>query len=71
MMRRVRGIGPAALVRAREADSTHVVAIDTDPLVGTAEGGAWWDVPVPEVSGRAAVVEANAAYTDAKTLQRI
>lgn len=39
-----------ALKRARNAKGTYVVVIDTDPARGTAEGGAWWDVPV---SGKA------------------
>ncbi|MEQ8982234.1 MAG: thiamine pyrophosphate-dependent enzyme, partial [Deltaproteobacteria bacterium] len=37
---------PAALQRARAADRTAVVVIETDPERGTSEGGAWWDVPV-------------------------
>jgi 3D-(3,5/4)-trihydroxycyclohexane-1,2-dione acylhydrolase (decyclizing) len=44
--------------RSREAkqhDRTTVIVIDTDPLVSTEAGGAWWDVAVPEVSERAEV----------------
>jgi len=55
----------AALQRARLSDRTYVVVIDTDPAIVTEAGGAWWDVPVPEVSGRAEVRAARAAY-DAK-----
>ncbi len=40
----------AALVRARAADRTYVVVIDTDPLRSTEAGGWWWEVGVPEVS---------------------
>lgn len=36
----------AALPRALAAKRTQVLVIDTDPAVGTAEGGAWWEVPV-------------------------
>ena len=39
----------AALARARVAERTSVIVIETDPTVGTNEGGAWWDVAVPEV----------------------
>jgi 3D-(3,5/4)-trihydroxycyclohexane-1,2-dione acylhydrolase (decyclizing) len=53
---------PAALERALRADRTSVVVIDTDPQHSTAAGGAWWDVPVADVSASAAVQEAGARY---------
>ena len=37
----------AALDRAKASDRTYVIVIDTDPLISTAAGGAWWDVPAP------------------------
>ena len=52
----------AALGRARAAKRTYVVTIDTDPARTTAEGGTWWDVAVPAVSGRAQVVAARRQY---------
>jgi len=55
----------AALDRARAADGTYVVVIATDPLAATAEGGAWWDVAVPEVSDRDAVRRAHGDYQHA------
>ena len=45
----------AALERARDAERTYVVVIDTDPMASTEAGGAWWDVPVAEVSESASV----------------
>jgi 3D-(3,5/4)-trihydroxycyclohexane-1,2-dione acylhydrolase (decyclizing) len=54
----------AALVRAKNADRTSVIVIDTDPLKTTEAGGWWWDVAVPEVSERAEVRAARAAYDD-------
>ncbi len=45
----------AALQRARAADRTYVVCIETDPARTTDEGGCWWEVAVPEVSDRAEV----------------
>jgi 3D-(3,5/4)-trihydroxycyclohexane-1,2-dione acylhydrolase (decyclizing) len=54
----------AALQRARAADRTYVVVIDTDPVASTAAGGVWWDVPVAEVSEHAAVQQAAAHYQD-------
>ncbi len=49
----------AALARARAADRTYVICIDTDPARTTDEGGWWWEVAVPEVSEREAVREAR------------
>ncbi len=60
-----------ALARARKAERTYIVTIETDPYAGTAEGGAWWDVPVPQVSSRKAVQAASNAYREAKKRQRL
>ena len=60
----------AALKRARTAERTYVVCIETDPNRTTEEGGWWWDVAVPEVSERDGVRKARAAYEDAKKRQR-
>ena len=61
----------AALKRARKADRTTVVVIDTDPLVTTEAGGHWWDVAVPEVSVRKEVKAARKAYEEKVKLQRV
>jgi 3D-(3,5/4)-trihydroxycyclohexane-1,2-dione acylhydrolase (decyclizing) len=61
----------AALARARRADRTTVLVIETDPLAPTAAGGAWWDVAVPEVSDRAEVRAAYARYVEARRRQRL
>ncbi len=53
---------PAALDRARVATRTAVVVIDTDPGPSTGDGGAWWDVSVPEISQRPEVRAARARY---------
>jgi 3D-(3,5/4)-trihydroxycyclohexane-1,2-dione acylhydrolase (decyclizing) len=52
-----------ALKRARASRKTYAIVIDTDPERGTAEGGAWWDVPV---SGKA-----RAPYEKARAKQRL
>ena len=52
-----------ALKRARNATRSYAIVIDTDPDRGTAEGGAWWDVPV---SGKA-----RGAYERARARQRL
>jgi 3D-(3,5/4)-trihydroxycyclohexane-1,2-dione acylhydrolase (decyclizing) len=51
-----------ALRRARDASRSTVIVIDTDPLRTTEAGGWWWDVAVPEVSGRDAVRAARGDY---------
>jgi 3D-(3,5/4)-trihydroxycyclohexane-1,2-dione acylhydrolase (decyclizing) len=60
----------AALERARAADRTSVVVIDTDPLRSTEAGGWWWEVGVPEVSEAPKVRAARAAYEQGKKAQR-
>jgi len=53
-----------AVTRAQQGDRTSVIVIDTDPMNTTEAGGWWWDVAVPEVSERAEVRAARAAYED-------
>lgn len=60
----------AALIRAKASDTSYVISIDTDPLAVTEQGGAWWDVAIPEVSGRTEVVEARSAYELFKARQK-
>jgi 3D-(3,5/4)-trihydroxycyclohexane-1,2-dione acylhydrolase (decyclizing) len=59
-----------ALVRARAASRTQVIVVDTTHARTTADGGAWWEVGVPEVSTRAEVEAAAAAGREAKRAQR-
>ena len=59
-----------ALIRARAADRTSVVVIDTDPIRSTAAGGWWWDVAIPEVSESDKVRAARAEYEHGKRIQR-
>ena len=61
----------AALERAKASDKSYVIVIETDPKAATVEGGAWWDVAVPEVCDRAEVIRARTDYTDATARQRI
>jgi 3D-(3,5/4)-trihydroxycyclohexane-1,2-dione acylhydrolase (decyclizing) len=61
----------AALARARAADRTSVIVIDTDPQRATDAGGHWWDVAVPESSERAEVEQARAAYVENRAKQRL
>ena len=54
----------SSLENARTARQTYVVVIDTDPVAATEAGGAWWDVPIAEVSDSAAVKKAFKGYRD-------
>ncbi|WP_271273466.1 3D-(3,5/4)-trihydroxycyclohexane-1,2-dione acylhydrolase (decyclizing) [Aliamphritea hakodatensis] len=57
-----------AMLRARDAEQSYVITLDTDPYC-TSEGGYWWDVAVPEVSARDSVNRAHTDYQDAKRKQ--
>jgi 3D-(3,5/4)-trihydroxycyclohexane-1,2-dione acylhydrolase (decyclizing) len=59
-----------ALVKARAADRTTLVYIETDPLLGAPSSDAWWDVPVAEVAALASTRDARASYEKAKERQR-
>jgi 3D-(3,5/4)-trihydroxycyclohexane-1,2-dione acylhydrolase (decyclizing) len=60
----------AALARARAADRTSVICIETDPRRTTEDGGCWWEVAVPEASPSDKVRRARDAYESAKRGQR-
>jgi 3D-(3,5/4)-trihydroxycyclohexane-1,2-dione acylhydrolase (decyclizing) len=57
-----RGLRDAAAVTR-----TTVIVIETDPAKSTSAGGAWWDIPVPEVSETEAVRQAFDVYRKART----
>ncbi len=60
----------AAFARARAADRTTVIAITTSAYEWT-EGGSFWEVGVPEVSGRESIRAARAALDTGKAEQRV
>ncbi|HUG25288.1 3D-(3,5/4)-trihydroxycyclohexane-1,2-dione acylhydrolase (decyclizing) [Piscinibacter sp.] len=59
-----------AMHKARAATTTQVIVIDTSAERITEDGGAWWEVAIPEVSDRAEVDEAHARYVAGKREQR-
>jgi 3D-(3,5/4)-trihydroxycyclohexane-1,2-dione acylhydrolase (decyclizing) len=69
---RVEGVDdlPAAFARAKAADRSYVIVIPIDEYTWT-EGGAWWEVGVPEVSDRAKVRAAREAWATNKRDQRV
>jgi len=56
----------SAMRAARAATATQVIVIDTTPWRTTDDGGAWWEVAIPEVSPRTEVRSARAQYEQAK-----
>jgi 3D-(3,5/4)-trihydroxycyclohexane-1,2-dione acylhydrolase (decyclizing) len=60
----------AAMARARAADRTYLICIETDPDRTTEEGGYWWEVAVPEVSEREQVRKARQSYERDKRQQK-
>ena len=60
----------AAFKRAKAADRTYVISINTHPHQWT-PGDAWWDVAVPEVSKRQEVQDARAEHDKGHKDQRI
>ncbi|MGO8798597.1 MAG: 3D-(3,5/4)-trihydroxycyclohexane-1,2-dione acylhydrolase (decyclizing) [Roseiarcus sp.] len=61
----------SAFARAREAPSTQVIVIETDPIASTDAGGFWWDVAVPAASERPQVALAREEYVKQLEAQRL
>jgi 3D-(3,5/4)-trihydroxycyclohexane-1,2-dione acylhydrolase (decyclizing) len=60
----------AALRRARAAERTTVVHVETDPTANAPDSEAWWDVPVAAVSAVESAREARVRYEKDKHSQR-
>jgi 3D-(3,5/4)-trihydroxycyclohexane-1,2-dione acylhydrolase (decyclizing) len=60
-----------ALKDSKNNTRTTVIVIDTDPMISTDAGGAWWDVGVPEVSVRPTVLAAHAKHEAGRAKQKI
>ncbi len=58
------------MLRARASRRSQVLVIDTTHRRTTADGGAWWEVAVPEVSARPEVQGARREYLHHKAGQR-
>jgi 3D-(3,5/4)-trihydroxycyclohexane-1,2-dione acylhydrolase (decyclizing) len=61
----------AALARRHDCAGPYVVVIDTDPYPSTPHGGTWWEVGIPEVSARPAVLAARETYLRQVAAQRL
>ena len=60
----------AVFARARAADHTDVIAMQTSPSDWT-EDGVFWEVGVPEVSNRSSVLAAYAEMQRGRQAQRL
>jgi 3D-(3,5/4)-trihydroxycyclohexane-1,2-dione acylhydrolase (decyclizing) len=60
-----------AFGRARAAQRTTVVHIETDPLAPVPSSESWWDVPVSEVADLTSTRDARAVYAKRKADQRL
>jgi 3D-(3,5/4)-trihydroxycyclohexane-1,2-dione acylhydrolase (decyclizing) len=60
----------AALGRARAANRTYLICIETDDTRTTSEGGWWWEVAVPEESPSESVRQARTEYLRGKENQK-
>ena len=61
---------PDAWRRAKAADRSYAIIMDIDQYTWT-EGGAWWEVGIPEVSDREDVRIARAAWEAERKHQRV
>ena len=59
-----------AFERAKQADRTYVIVIKVHPNEWT-PGDAWWDVGVPQVSQREAVLKGTAEHVKGRGKQRV
>ncbi len=60
-----------AMTRAIAANISYVIVIDTDPMISTKIGGAWWDVAVPEISENKNIRAMRNKYEQARNKQRL
>ena len=58
------------VIESDAADRSYVIVVPIDQYTWT-EGGAWWEVGVPEVSERAAVRKARDDWAANKQRQRV
>jgi 3D-(3,5/4)-trihydroxycyclohexane-1,2-dione acylhydrolase (decyclizing) len=59
-----------ALEKAKAADRTTVVVVETDPSISVPGYDSWWDVAVAEVSELESVRQARAHYIEARKRER-
>ena len=60
----------AAITAAKASERSTVIHVETDPMIGSPDSAAWWDVPVSEVATLASTTDARAIYEKNKAAQR-
>ena len=63
-------LDPEQLARAKDADRSYVIVMEVHQYTWT-EGGAWWEVGIPEVSDREQVRVARAELDAERKHQRV
>ncbi len=59
-----------AVAEARDLEETMVIVAEVDPSVKAPDSGAWWDVPVAEISDARSVQAARRAYVEDRDNER-
>lgn len=59
-----------ALAAARSSPKSTVIVTSVDPSIPSPESGAWWDVPIAEISDMPSVQTARRAYLDHRDEER-
>lgn len=60
----------AAIARAKAADASTVIHINSDPLIYAPDGDGWWDVPVAQESTLETTRTAREEYLEQQKAQR-
>ncbi len=60
----------AAIGAAKRSETTTVIHVETDPMLGSPDSESWWDVPISEVSELDSTHLAYTDYAEAKKAQR-
>jgi len=60
-----------AIKAAKTADTSVVIYVETDPLIGAPDSESWWDVPVSETSTLDSTQQARTTYDEHKATQKL
>jgi 3D-(3,5/4)-trihydroxycyclohexane-1,2-dione acylhydrolase (decyclizing) len=60
-----------AIKKAKSAERSVVIHVETDPLIGAPDSESWWDVPVSATSTLESTQQARKTYDEHKATQRL